>query len=333
MPQPTLSQVHSPTPLTNVAVAYMQDDSSYIADKVFPIVPVEYQSDLYYKWSKDDFFRDEAQPRADGKESAGSGVNLTTDSYSAIVYALHKDIGDQMRRNADPAVDIEVAVSRMLMQKLLISRDRKFASKYLTTGLWGTDITGTNGGTPGSSTPAQWNDDANSDPFTDVSTAQTTILQNTGQVANTLVLGWPVYQALRKNPLVVDRVKYTMQADAKAITPELLASAFDVERVLVAKSVYNSANEGATGSYSFAVGKVALLCHSAPAPGLMVPSAGYIFGWAGLEGENSYGVSSWSEPVPNRGKPGSTTRVEAEMAFDMKLVGSDLGVFFTSIVS
>lgn len=330
--QPTLSQVHVAAPLTNIAVAYMQDDNSYIADKVFPIVPVEFQSDLYYKWSKDDFFRDEAQKRADGQESAGSGLTLTTDSYSAAVWALHKDIGDQMRKNADPAVDIEVAVTRALMQKLLIRRDRLFATNYLGTSIWGTDITGS--ATPTGAQVYQWSDGANSDPFTDVATGQTTILQNTGQEANTLVLGYPVYQALRRHPLVIDRIKYTMQADARAITPELMAAAFDVERVLVAKATYNTSNEGASSpSYSFAVGKVALLCHTASAPGLMVPSAGYIFGWAGLEGNNADGISAWSEPVPNRGRPGSTVRCETEMAFDMKVVGSDLGYFFTSIVA
>jgi hypothetical protein len=328
----TSSSVHINAPLTNIAVAYMQDNSHYIADKVFPIVPVDFQSDLYYIWTKDDFFRDEAQIRADAMESAGSGLNLTTSSYAALVWALHKDIGDQMRRNADPAVDIEVAVTRMLMQKLLIRRDRLFASNYMTTGIWGTDITGV-ASAPTSGQVYQWSDATNSDPFSDVAAGQTAILQNTGQEANVLAIAWPVYQALRKHPLVIDRVKYTMQADAKAITPELLAAAFDVDRVVVAKSTYNTAAEGATGSYSFAIGKTALLCHSAPEPGLMVPSAGYIFGWAGLEGNNADGISAWSEPVPNRGKPGSTTRCEAEMAFDMHLVGSDLGYFFTSIVA
>jgi hypothetical protein len=331
--QPTLSQVHVAAPLTNIAVAYMQDNANYIADKVFPIVPVEFQSDLYYKWSKDDFFRDEAQIRADGQESAGSGLNLTTASYAAKVWALHKDIGDQMRRNADPAVDIEVAVTRALMQKLLIRRDRLFATNYLTTGIWGTDITGVPSA-PSGGQVYQWSDGTNSDPFSDIAAGQTAILQNTGQEANVLTLGWPVYQALRKHPLVIDRIKYTMQADAKNITPELLAAAFDVDRVVVAKAAYNSSNEGnASPSYSFAVGKVALLCHAAPEPGLMVPSAGYIFGWAGLEGNNADGISAWSEPVPNRGKPGSTVRCEAEMALDMQIVGSDLGYYFTSIVA
>lgn len=330
--QPTLSQVHVAAPLTNIAVAYMQDDANYIADKVFPIVPVEHQSDLYYTWSKDDFFRDEAQPRADGQESAGSGLNLTTASYAAKVWALHKDIGDQMRRNADPAVDIEVAVTRALMQKLLIRRDRQFASTYMTSGVWGTDITGV-AASPGANQVFQWSDPVNSDPFADIENGQTTILQNTGQEATVLALSYPVYQALRRHPLVIDRIKYTMQADAKRITPELLAAAFDVERVVVAKAVYNSAKEGATGSYSFAVGKNALLCHAAPSPGLMVPSAGYIFGWAGLEGNNADGVSAWSEPVPNRGRPGSTVRCEAEMAFAMNVVGSDLGYMFNSITA
>jgi hypothetical protein len=330
--QPTISQVHVAAPLTNIAVAYMQDDANYIADKIFPVVPVEYQSDLYYVWNKDDFFRDEAEIRADGQESAGSGLNLTTASYAAAVYALHKDIGDQMRRNADPAVDIEVTVTRVLMQKLLIRRDRLFASKYLQTGVWGTDITGV-AAAPGGGQTFQWNDGVNSDPFADIATAQTVILQNTGQMANVLTLGWPVYQALRRHPLVIDRIKYTMQADAKNITPELLAAAFDVDRVVVAKAVYNAAGEGVASNYQFAIGKNALLSHAAPAPGLMVPSAGYIFGWAGLEGNNSDGVSAWSEPVPNRGKPGSTIRCEAELALDMKVVGSDLGYYFTSIVA
>ena len=331
MPQPTLSGVHVPTPLTNIAVAYVQSNDNYIADKVFPVVPVAHQSDLYYKWSKDDFFRDEAQQRADGQESAGSGLNLSTGSYLAHVWGLHKDIGDQARANADPAVDLEVSVTRALMQKLLIRRDRLFAAKYMTSGVWGTDITGVNAG-PGAGQTLQWNS-ASSNPFLDIEAGQTMVLQNTGMTPNVLALSYPVYQALRANPLVIDRVKYTTQADARAITPQLLAAAFDVDRVVVAKAVYNSAQEGQPGVYGFAVGKTALLAYAPEAPGLMEPSAGYIFGWEGLEGENSEGVSAWSEPVPNRGRPGSTIRCEAEMAFDMQVVGADCGYMFNSIVA
>ena len=333
MPQPVFSDVHISAALTDVSVAYMQDNDAYIADKVFPVVPVQHQTDKYFIFSKDDFFRDEAQERADATESAGSGFTLTTASYSAVVWAIHKDIGDQVRRNQDPAVNIDIATSKWLMQKLLIRRDRLWASSYMSsTSTWGSYYVGgsTATGTTSGSTVVYWSDDANGDPFTDVANAQTGILQNTGYEPNVLVLAYPVYQALRKHPLVIDRVKYTMQADARSITPELLAAAFDVERVLVSKAVYNSAAEGLAGSYSFIVGKHALLVYAAPSPGLQVVSGGYTFGWQGYTGLNNMGIVVAQIPVPLLGR--NTIRTEGEMAFDMEVVAKDVGWFFQNIV-
>lgn len=329
MPEPTYGDVHVQAALTMISVAYLQNEDNYIADKVFPVVPVVHQADKYFVYSKDDFFRDEAQLRADATESAGSGFNLTTNSYSAGVWAIHKDVGDQTRRNADPAVDIDVATTKFVMQRMLIRRDRFFASTFMTTGVWGTDITGASAGN-GTTTRTFWNDDANGDPFSDIQDGQTTILQNTGLEANTLVLSYPVYAALRKHPLVIDRIKYTSPAYAGNVTPQLMAEAFDVERVLVSKGVYNTAAQGATGSYSFIVGKSALLCHSAKSPGLWTPSAGYTFAWQGFTGLNNLGVRVLQIPMPWLGA--SMIRTEAEMAFSMNVVGADLGYFFSSIV-
>jgi hypothetical protein len=329
MPQPTQSQVHIDAALTQIATAYLQDDSVYIADKVFPAVPVEHQSDKYFKYRKGDFFRDEAQLRADATESAGTGFNLDTGSYLASVWALHQDIGEQLRSNADPSVDPGVAATKMLMQKMLIKRDRQFVSKYLTTGVWGTDITGAASGN-GTTTATYWSDDANGDPFTDISNGVTTMLQNTGYEPNVLTLAFPVYQALRKHPLVIDRIKYTSPAYAGKITPQLLAEAFDIERLVVSKAVYNSAAEGATDSFAFVAPKSALLTYAAPSPGLMVPSAGYVFPWKGFTGLNNMGVRVSTIPLPWLGL--GTERTEAEMSFDMQVVGSDLGYYFSGIV-
>ena len=332
MPQPTLQDVHVAAALTNVAVAYFQSEDAYVADKVFPMVPVQHQTDVYFVWSKADFFRDEATMRADATESSGTGVNLKTQSYSAKVWALHQDVGSQTRSNADPAVDVDVTVTRHLMQKLLIRRDRIFMTSYMATSLWGTDATGTaasGGGSPGGTTPVYWDDDANGDPFTDIAYAQTTILTNTGFLPNKLLISWNVYQALRKHPLVIDRIKYTSPAYAGTITPQLLAEAFDVEQVIVSKAVYNTAQENATASMSFIAGKNALLCYAPPASGLMIASAGYTFGWTGFTGLNSLGIRVAQIPMNWKGL--GTVRNEAEMAFDMQVVGSDLGFYFSGI--
>lgn len=331
MPQPNVGDVHVASALTDVAVAYWQDESNYIADKVFPLVPVQHQTDVYFVWSKADFFRDEAQLRADATESAGTGVNLTTQTYSAKVWALHQDIGRQIRANADPSVDLDMVSTRQLMQKMLIRRDRVFVSTFLAAGIWGTTITGV-AAAPGANQTFQWSDDANGDPFADIANGQTAVLQNTGQEANILVMSWPVYQALRRHPLVIDRIKYTNPAFAGKITAQLLAEAFDIEEILVSKAVYNTAKEGQAANMSFVMGKSALLCYRARSPGIMVPTAGYTFAWSGLaEGMNNLGVATYQIPVPLRGI--GTIRNECEMAFDMQIVGTDLGYYFDTIVA
>jgi hypothetical protein len=313
-------------------VAYFQSEDNYVADKVFPMVGVQFQANKYFVWQKADFYRDEAQLRADGAESAGSGVSLKTQSYAAEVWGLHQDVGPQVRANADPAVDVDVTVTRVLMQKLLIRRDRFFMTQYMKTGVWGTDATGTastSGGSPATTTPVFWDDDANGDPFTDIAFGQTTILQNTGYMPNKLTISWNVYQALRKHPLIVDRIKYTMATYAGTITPQLLAQAFDIAAIVVSKAVYNTASENVTASMSFVAGKNALLTYSPPAPGLMVPSAGYTFGWTGFTGLNSLGIRISQIPMNWLGM--GLVRIEGEMAFDMQVVSSDLGFFYSAI--
>ena len=47
MPKPTLSDVHVSKPLTTMSVAYLQDQTQFVAPQVFPALPVDNQSDLY----------------------------------------------------------------------------------------------------------------------------------------------------------------------------------------------------------------------------------------------------------------------------------------------
>jgi hypothetical protein len=332
MPQPTASEVHIDQALTSVSVAYMQDDDAYIADKVFPIVPVEHASDLYWKFNKDDFFRDEAQKRADSAESAGSGFGMTTAGYAVDNWALHKDIGAQVRANADPAIDMDVVATQFVTQKLLIRRDRLFMQNYMATGVWGTDLTGVNT-SPSGSQSIYWSDYTNGNPFTDIENAKEKVLLNTGLMPNVLVLSYSVYRSLRTNPLIIDRIKYTMPGGAftSKVTPQLLAQAFDVDQVLVSRAVYNSAAEGLPGSYSFVMGKHALLAYRTNAPSLMTPTAGYIFAWRGFTGLNNNGIRINNIPTPLLGI--GSNRIEGEMAFAMPSIATDVGYFFSGIVA
>lgn len=319
MPQPTMTQGHVDAILTNISVAYMQRQENFIASKVFPIISVDKKSDKYFVYRKNDWFRDEAQRRADATESAGSGYNLDTDSYSADVWAFHKDVGDQTLANADAPLNPLREAAEFVTHRLLLRMENQFVSDYFTTGVWGTDAVG-------GSNFTQWSTYASSDPIGDIEEAKSDILSTTGFEANTLVLGYDVFRQLRHHPDLVDRIKYT---SSNNITADMMARMFEVDRVLIAKAVKATNNEGATGAYSFTFGKNALLTHVAPSPGLLTPSAGYIFSWNGVSG----GLGSTIGTSQFRMEHLKSERIEAEMAFDNKVVASDLGYFFSAAVA
>jgi hypothetical protein len=325
MPQPTQSQVHVDAILTNISVAYLQRAESFIADKVFPVVPVDKQSDKYFVYSKNDWLRDEARVRTDGTESVGSGYNITTDNYYADVFAIHKDIGDQTRANADAPINVDREAAEFVTHRLLTRREIQFVNDFMTTSKWATDVTGV-AASPTTGQTVQWSDYTNSDPIEDIEAGKAQILSTTGLEANTLVLGYDVFRRLKNHPDLVDRIKYT---SSQTITEDMLARMFDIERVLVSKSVKATNAEGATAAYSFTTGKTALLAHVAPNPGILTPSAGYTFSWTGV----SQGMGLTIGTSSFRLESLRATRVEAELAFDNKVVASDLGYFWNTIVA
>ena len=325
MPQPTSNQVHIDAILTNISVAYLQRAESFIADKVFPVVPVDKQSDKYFVYTKNDWLRDEAQRRGPSTESAGGGYNLTTETYSADVFAFHKDISDQIRANADAPINLDREAVEFVTHRLLLRREIQFVTDFLTTGVWSKDITGV-ASSPSTNQVIQWSDYANSDPIDNIEAGKAEVLENTGYLPNTLVLGYNVFRELKNHPDLVDRIKYT---SSQTITADMMARMFEVDRVLVSQSVKATNNEGATGAYDFTMGNTALLAYVPSSPGLLTPAAGYHFSWTGVSGGlgATIGVSSF------RMESLKSTRVEAELAFDNKIVGQDLGYFFTSIVA
>lgn len=325
MAQPTQYSVHIDAILTNISVAYIQQAENFVATKVFPIVPVDKQSNKFFKYTKNDWFRDEAQVRADATESAGGGYNLSTDSYSAQVWAFHKDIGDQTRANADTPINLDREATEFVTMRLMLRQELDFQSKFFTTGVWGTDATGV-AGTPSTGEFKQWSDFANSDPLEDIEAAKELILQTTGFMPNTLVLGYQVFRKLKNHPDLVDRIKYTT---SNVITEDMIAKMFGVDRVMVTKSVKATNNEGATQAYGFVHGKAALLCYSAPSAGLLQPSAGYTFAWTGV----SSGLGQTIGTSRFRMESLKSDRIEAEAAWDNKVVASDLGYFFASAVA
>ena len=333
MAQPTQSDVHVNRPLTNISIATIQAADNFVATQAFPLVPSTVQSNLYFVYDNAYWNSDEMQLRGPASESAGSGYKIdSSNSYFCDPYAIHKDIGDQVRANADVPINLDREATDHVTLKALIKRERLFASGFMKSGLWTNyDFTGV-AGVPGANQVKQWNQ-ANSTPIEDVWAAKEAILQATGYEPNVLVISFPVYRVLVNHAEFVDRVKYGQTWGAGGTQPAkvtlaAMAQLFEVDRVLVCKAIYNTAQEGAAANHQFIIGKVAGLFYAPSSPGLMTPSAGYIFSWTGYLGAGPDGQRITRFRMEHL----KADRVEIEIAFAMKLISVNLGAFWTSVV-
>lgn len=324
---PTPGDVHVNSMLTNISIAYMQSAANFVSARIFPNIPVQKQSDLYWTYDRGDFNRDEMKERAPSTESEGGGYRLGQGQYYAPVYAFHKDIDDQTRANADSLLAPDREATQFVTNKALIKREKLFVTQFFGTGLWGYERAGVATGETGTQY-RRW-DDAASDPISDIRRAKREMMENTGIEPNKLVLGRKVYDALVDHPDIIDRINRGQTNGPAVVNKQAIAALFEVESIDVMNAVENISKEGQPAVHKFIGGNHAMFVYAAPSPGLMTPTAGYTFSWTGLLGAGAEGgrISSFRMPALK------SDRVEIEMAFVQKVVGADLGYFFSNAVS
>ncbi len=321
MPQPTLSDVHVNRPLTDMSFAYTAEVET-LADKMFPIIPHQSKSDQFFTYPKGNWFRLQAKKRAPGVESVGSGYEVSTDSFNCDVYALHKDVDDQIRANADPNFNLDAEAARFVTQQLLLKREFDFAATFFKTSLW------TGSSTGGDITIGTKWDTASGRPINDIMLQLDAVQGRTGIRPNKAAFGKKAWTCFMNNAEVLDRIKYNSSVQSPAMASKLLAAQLlGLDEVHVAGAVYNNTVEGATDALSYMYTEDAvLLTYAPPAPGLMTPAAGYIFSWTQyLAAANSLRISRF------RMDELRSDRIEGEMSYAMKVVAADLGAYLIAV--
>ena len=257
---PELENVHTDAILTNISVQYR--NAAYVGTQLLPIVPVKKRSDIYYIYdSKADRFRIPKTLRAPKTESRTVDWKVTEDGYSCDEHALNDLIDDIERDNADKPLNLEVDTVEFLTDIIQLSLEMRIKT-VVTTALTGHTPT------------TKWSTPATSNPITDIEAGKTAIHAVIFKRPNVLLLGQSVYDILKHHPDVLDRIKYVQKG---VVTAELLASVFEVEKVIIGAAGYNTAKEGKAASYSYLWGKDAILAYVEPRPGIKKFSLGYTF--------------------------------------------------------
>ena len=134
-----------------------------------------------------------------------------------------------------------------------------------------------------------------------------------------------VWNAIKNNTNVTARITGAQQLGDSLVTPAQFASLIEVDEVIVAGAVRNTAAEGQAATMAFVWANNALLQYKAPNPGRKTLAVGYTFTWA-----KAFGI----------GQPQFVNRyfsneriadvVEVHKYYDSRIVAAAAGVLFTN---
>jgi len=321
------------TALSNMALSYFQSDANSFAKTMFPICPVTLSSDNYYIFDKEDLLRDNWHRKPAYGKVDPAVLSEHTETYACQVDRMIMGIDqirqtDLTRRMGPRTADPKQQRTKTMAGQANIHQDRIFANKYFKSGVWKQEFSGVDTTTPTDKQFIKFSN-GNSDPVAFVDEKKTAIHGETGRMPNRLALGVNVFNALKKHPAILERVKYGgSTANPASVTLNVLAQLFEVDRVTVPLSIMNKAELGQEADMQYIGDPNAfLLAYATDTPSIEEPSAGYIFTWDMLGNGNIFPVLNYL------GENGTHSEfIEGLMAMDMKKTADDLAMFFKDAV-
>lgn len=321
------------TALSNMALAYYQSDTNSFAKTIFPICPVTLSSDNYYVFDKEDLLRDNWHRKPAYGKVDPAVLSEHTEQYACEVDQMIMGIDqirqtDLNRRMGPRTANPKQQRIKTMTSQANIHQDSCFARKFFKKGVWKQEYTGVDSTTPTSGQFIKFSNN-NSDPVAFVDDKKTIMEQSTGRMPNRLALGVNVFNALKKHPAILERVKYGgSTVNPASVTLNVLAQLFGINRITVQRSIMNKAEQGQAAEMEYIGDPNAfLLAYATDAPSIDEPSAGYIFTWDMLGNGNILPVLNYP------GENGTHSEfIEGLMAMDMKKTADDLGMFFGDAV-
>jgi len=333
MPNITPGDLHVNRELSTVAIAYSQEqDANFVATKIFPILPVDFQTDYFYKFGRRAFLQTQSARRAPGTETPGVEWTFTRDTYYAEVFGLHIDVEDQARSNKDDTFTLDEAGTRLITEQTMLRRELEFLNTFFVSTAWSTGgevVTGVASAPTG--TQFIQFDQAGSSPMSTFRKAILRYRLRTGLKPNFVLMGPNVWDAIVDHSEIVARVQYTQPG---FLNEDIIATAIGIDNIYVARGIQSTNTDeelvaDMAPTTAFLAGKSMLMGYAAPNPSRTTPSAGYCFAWQGYAGANAWGGRVKKYRMENL----ASDRIEIEAAYAFKVTAPELGTWFATAVS
>lgn len=154
--------------LSNMSMAFFNNNADYVATKIFPICPVQNSTGFYYEFLKGDLARDNVQRKPAFGKVQPAKRGHTDNTYKCEVDQVITGIDsinalDYTRSGVPASIDPRRSSVRFINDQMLLHLDLTFAEKFFKTGVWQNEFTGVDS-TPGSNKMLKFTD-ANFDPI------------------------------------------------------------------------------------------------------------------------------------------------------------------------
>ena len=237
------------TPRSDIAALMQQAnadlDKTLIADKIFPVYGSEVKRGIYMRalLANAELLNADAKPRESGASYNRINRKYDIDTFDCVEYGLEAPIDDSYEAEVERFMNLEATEAALLERSLRLSYEVRVAALFVT------------GNFPATAAGVSYTETnlATINFAADVAAAQQRGLKN-GQIFNSLVMSKPVFDTLRRSPLLQNQIYGVVpRAAGQNAMPgeEDIAHALGFENLFVAKGAKNSNAKGQTYSGSF----------------------------------------------------------------------------------
>lgn len=241
---------------------------------------------------------------ADVKRNSRSGYprgdwDFQEETFSTKEYGFEEPVDNRDQALYADFFDAEMVSAEIARDTVLREAEKRIAAMIFNTSTW-TGSTKTTAIAAGK----EWSNYANATPIDDVEAAVRKVYTNTGMWPNTLAINRIVFRNLRQCDQILDRISSQGSGGpvkASDITPQQLASVFDLDNILVAGSSKNTANEGQTATPGqIWDSEYAMIARCATTGNIKEPCVGRSFHW-GQDGSTIGGTMETYDDAKLRG--------------------------------
>ncbi|MDR0353947.1 MAG: major capsid protein [Opitutaceae bacterium] len=269
--------------LTSLFNTYFQEPDAFIGLKLAPIFRTAEQSASYPVFDRENLLNiPTLRQRAPATPFQRSTFKFSDDKYATKNYGHESPVADETRKKYAKQIDADRVAVKRNANIILINHEIRVHDL----------ITGPSV-THRAAPVKKWDVYAESDPLADVKAARRVIDLESGLTPNTLTLSRMVADKLTLHP----KIRALFPTYNGPITEQMLQTAFEIPRVLIAGGKTNTAAEGQALNIGYLWGSDVVLSVSTDSQDLEEPNAARTFLWTEESGGDAAGsyVESYRE--------------------------------------